>query len=125
MFQILILQTKSHWKLYLSGFLKNIEDLCLEPMLTFFFLFRASVASVVLWVLVSSGLYIILHSLQLLGLTQFPASNAFERNICNVLLSALDHSGDEFVFSLCSRLRLLNSTGRVINLLKCLYTPGV
>lgn len=45
-----------------------------------------------------------------------------ERNICHVWLS---QNSDEFVLSLCSRLRFLNSTNRVIiNPLKCLYIPG-
>lgn len=65
-----------------------------------------------------------LPSLQLLGLTQFPASNAFKRNICDVLLSPLDQSSDEFLCLLCSRLELLNSTNGVINPLKRLYTLG-
>lgn len=77
-------------------------------------------------ILLNSCLFI-LHSLRLLGLTQFPASNAFERNICNVLLSSLDQSTDEFVFSLCSRLRLkfYKCINGVINKLEHLYTLGV
>jgi len=116
-FQMFILQTESHWKLYLLGFLAPDIGLQCSPILTFFFSHSEH-----LWHLLSFGFWfpldcillnsclLILHSLQLLCLTQFPASNAFERNICNVLLNPLDQSTDEFVFSLCSRLRLLNAT---------------
>lgn len=121
-FQRVILQSKSHWKLHLFGFLEGTEDQFLGLVVIFFFLVQNICA--VFWDLAPFGLVLlisylfILHSLQLSGLKKFLPLMRLKLNIYNVLLN---QNNDKFVFSLCSGLRFLNSTKQSNKPPKCVY----